>query len=353
MSNVSSFLGVLFLLVFASAGVATAQPVARDPLPGERHFRNLRQLTFGGQNAEAYFSPDGQRLVFQSQRDSFACDQIFTMKTDGSDVRLISSGKGRTTCSFYLPDQRQVLYATTALGNPACPPPPDRSKGYVWELYPEYDIVVADTHGTAVLRLTDTPGYDAEAVVSPRGDKIVFTSMRNGDLDIYTMNLDGSDVRQLTDEIGYDGGPFFSPDGRQIVYRAYHPTTPEDVKEYKDLLGEHKIRPFRLQIMMMDLDGSHKRQLTHNRGTNFAPFVHPDGKHIIFSSNFEDTSRVPMNFDLYMMATDGSGIERITTSGTFDGFPMFSPDGKTLVFASNRNGTQPHETNVFITDWIP
>jgi TolB protein len=275
------------------------------------------------------------------------------MDLEGKNIRLLSTGKGRTTCSYFLPDGGHVLYASTHLADPACPPPPDRSKGYVWQLFPGYDIVTADTMGTITGRLTTTRGYDAEAVVSPKGDKIAFTSVRNGDLDIYTMDLDGGNVRQLTQEIGYDGGPFFSPDGKKIIYRAYHPSSEKELKEYRELLAEGKIRPFNLQIWVMDADGSHKQQLTFNTGTNFAPFFHPDGNQVIFSSNMDDTSAIPMNFDLYLMNLDGSKIRRITTNPTFDGFPMFSPDGTKLVFASNRNGTHPHETNVFIGDWIP
>jgi TolB protein len=327
----------------------------KDPLQwaGEKHLKNIRQLTFGGQNAEAYFSPDGNKLVFQSQRDTFRCDQIFMMNLDGSHVRLLSTGKGRTTCSYFFPDGAHILYSSTHLANPDCPPPPDFKNGYVWQLYPGYDIFMADTNGTIQQRLTNTDGYDAEAVVSPRGNKIVFTSLRNGDLDIYTMNLDGTDVKQLTDEVGYDGGPFFSPDGKKIVYRAYHPSTPSELKEYRGLLREQKIRPFHLQIWTMDSDGKHKRRITNNTGTNFAPYYLPDGKHIIFASNMDDTSKVPMNFDLYMINTDGTNLERVTTNPTFDGFPMFSPDGKKLAFASNRNASAPHETNVFIADWVP
>ncbi|MBI1807253.1 MAG: PD40 domain-containing protein [Ignavibacteria bacterium] len=320
-------------------------------LPGEKHLSNIRQLTFGGQNAEAYFSFDGKKLVFQSQRDSFQCDQIYTMNLDGSHVKLVSTGKGRTTCSYFLPDGAHVLYASTHLGNEQCPPSPDRKRGYVWSLYPSYDIFIADTNGTITKRLTDTPGYDAEAVISPIGDKIVFTSIRSGDLEIYSMNLDGSDVRQLTHELGYDGGPFFSPDGKKIVYRAYHPTTEREISDYKALLTEEKIKPMNLQIWLMDTDGSHKTRLTNNAAANFAPFMHPDGQHIIFASNMADTSRIPMNFDLYMIRTDGTHLERITYNETFDGFPMFSQDGQWLVFASNRHAKQPRETNIFLAEW--
>ncbi|HEY6192011.1 MAG TPA: hypothetical protein VI215_06745 [Bacteroidota bacterium] len=326
---------------------------ARQPDPNRReiHLSNIRQLTFGGQNAEAYFSPDGRKLVFQSTRDSLKCDQIFMMNTDGSGVKMLSTGKGRTTCSYFLPDGAHVLYASTHLAGDECPPKPDRKKGYVWSLYPSYDIFVADTSGRIAGRLTYAPGYDAEAVVSPRGDKIAFTSIRSGDLDIYTMNLDGSGITQLTHELGYDGGPFFSPDGKKIVYRAYHPKTPQETAEYKTLLAEEKIKPISLQIWVMDADGSRKRQLTENTGANFAPFMHPDGKRVIFSSNMADTSKVPMNFDLYTVGIDGTGLERITFSEYFDGFPMFSPDGRSLVFASGRGGKEPWEINIFIAEW--
>lgn len=335
----------------AAIALCLGQPNAAAQRSDEPHLRNLRQLTSGGQNAEAYFSFDGRKLVFQSKRDTFECDQIFTMNLDGSDVKLVSTGKGRTTCSYFLPDGAHILYASTHLDDEHCPPAPDRSKGYVWKLYPGYDLFVADTAGHLTGRLTDSPGYDAEAVVSPRGDKIAFTSIRSGDLEIYTMNLDGTDVRQLTHQLGYDGGPFFSPDGKKIVYRAYHPATTPDSVEYRVLLAEQKIRPMNLQIWMMDADGSNKVQITHNAAANFAPSFFPDGKRIIFASNMADTSRVPMDFDLYSVRLDGSGLERITSAKGFDGFPMFTPDGKKLVFASGRNSSSLFETNIFIADW--
>jgi len=342
------------LLIIASvvlAGTLYSRQSDSVSQPPEIHLANVRQLTFGGQNAEAYFSPDGRKLVFQSQRDSLKCDQIFMMNTDGSGVKMLSTGKGGTTCSYFMPDGAHVLYASTHLAGDECPPKPDRKKGYVWALHPSFDIFVADTNGHLTGRLTDTLGYDAEAVVSPKGDKIAFTSIRSGDLEIYTMNTDGSGVKQLTHELGYDGGPFFSADGKKIVYRAYHPKTERAITEYKGLLAEEKIKPISLQIWVMDEDGSHKRQLTDNTGANFAPFMHPDGEHVIFSSNMADTSRVPMNFDLYTVKTDGTGLRRITFSEYFDSFPMFSPDGKSLVFASGRHAKKPWEINIFIADW--
>jgi Tol biopolymer transport system component len=348
---------VIVMIITGAAKTASAQaqtPVhSNDSLifSGEKHLHNVRQITSQGINAEAYLSPDDTRLVFQSTRDTFHCDQIYTMNLDGSNVRLVSTGGGRTTCSYFLPDGAHVLYASTHLGGAACPPTPDRKKGYVWGLYPTYDIFVADTNGTITKRLTDTPGYDAEAVVSPAGDRIAFTSIRSGDLDIYSMKMDGSDIKQLTNELGYDGGPFYSSDGKRIVYRAYHPSSEAEKTEYKALLAEEKIRPINLQICMMDADGSNKVQLTTNRGTNFAPFMLPDGKRVIFSSNMADTSASALNFDLYLVNTDGSGLERVTWCGGFNSFPMFTKDGKTLVFESTRKGKSRYDINVFVAEW--
>lgn len=319
--------------------------------PEEVNLKNIKQLTFGGQNAEAYFSFDEQKIVFQATEGNLKCDQIFIMDIDGQGKKMVSSGKGRTTCAYFLPDGKHILYASTHLGGDECPQEPDRKKGYVWGLFPTYDIFVADTNGKIVKQLTNTPGYDAEAVVSPIGDKIVFTSIRNGDLDIYSMNLDGSDVKQLTNELGYDGGPFYSWDGKKIVYRAYYPKTPKDTAEYLELLKVQMIKPLNLQIMIMDADGSNKQQITNNNAANFAPFWHPDGKHIIFSSNMADSSKVPMNFDLYMINIDTKELTRITYSPVFESFPMFTHDGKKLIFASNRNAKLRGETNVFIADF--
>jgi Tol biopolymer transport system component len=316
--------------------------------PGERRLANLRQLTFGGENAEAYFSFDGAWLSFQSTREGIACDQIFVMRTDGSDARMISSGKGRTTCAYFMPGGRTVLYASTHLGGDACPPRPDFSRGYVWALYPDYDIFVQDLKSGMLTRLTSTPGYDAEATVAPNGKQIVFTSVRDGDLDLYSMKLDGTDVRRLTNEPGYDGGAFYSPDSTMIVFRASRPEG-EALDRYKELLGRGLIEPRALEIFVMNADGTRKRQVTRNGAANFAPYFTPDGKRIIFSSNLADPKG--RNFDLYLVNLDGTGLERVTYNDTFDGFPMFSPDGKKLVFSSNRLAGKPGDTNVFIADW--
>jgi len=318
-------------------------------MPEEKHLRNLKQLTFGGENAEAYFSADGQQLIFQSTRDGHQCDQIYTMNVDGSNVRLISTGDGRTTCSYFFPNGRRVLYSSTYLGEKNCPPRPDFSKGYVWAVYPTFDIFTARPDGSDLKQLTTTTGYDAETTISKDG-KLVFTSMRDGDLDIYTMDRNGKHVRRLTNELGYDGGPFWSYDGKQIVYRAYHPQTEKEKSDYLALLKQNLIHPTTLEIWVMNADGSNKRQVTRNGKANFGPYFFPDGKRVIFASNMDDPKG--RNFDLYVINVDGTGLERITFNETFDGFPMFSPDGRKLVFASNRNAKIRGDTNVFIADWV-
>jgi len=339
----------VFLIVFASARPPQTPGQAVSALPQEKHLRNLRQLTFGGENAEAYFSANGRKLTFQSTRDKRQCDQIYTMNIDGSDVRMVSNGSGRTTCAYFQPNGKRVLYSSTHLGSKECPPRPDYSKGYVWAVYPSFDIFTAKPDGSDVKQLTTTPGYDAETTIAKNG-KLVFTSMRDGDLDIYTMDANGKNVRRLTSELGYDGGPFWSYDGKQIVYRAHHPQSPRDKADYVDLLKQNLIRPTTLEIWVMKADGSKKRQVTRNGKANFAPYFFPDGKRLIFASNFADPKG--RDFDLYTINVDGTGLERITYHETFDGFPMFSPDGRKLVFASNRNAQNRGDTNIFIADWV-
>lgn len=319
---------------------------------GEKHLKNIKQLTFGGENAEAYFSFDGKRLIFQSKRGDLGCDQIFTMNVDGSNVRMISNGEGRTTCSYFFKGNKRVLYASTHGGSRECPPAADMSQGYVWAVYPDYDIYTADVDGKNIKKLTNTPGYDAEATVSPDGKKIVFTSERDGDLDLYTMDIDGKNVKRLTDAVGYDGGAFFSPDNKQIVYRRSTPLTPADIARYKDLLARHLIVPVVFEIWVMNADGTNKRQITNLASGSFAPYFTPDGKRIIFCTNYFATDARKRNFDLALINLDGTGLERVTFNETFDGFPMFSPDGKKLVFASNRNAAKTGDTNVFIADWV-
>jgi Tol biopolymer transport system component len=345
------------LLAAAGTLVLLARPLAGTPQsapppsvgPREPNLANIRQLTFSGENAEAYFSADDRRLIFQGHDGADKCDQIYTMEVAGGQPRLVSTGQGRTTCAYFFPAGGRILYSSTHLAGAACPPKPDYSRGYVWPL-DDYDIFAAAMDGSSLLRLTTTPGYDAEATISRDGRKIVFTSVRDGDLEIYTMDAGGGNVRRLTNQPGYDGGAFFSFDGRQIVYRADHPADPKQVEDFRGLLRDGLVRPTKLELFVMNADGSNQRQVTRNGAANFAPFFHPDGKRIIFSSNMGDPQG--REFDIYLIDTDGAGLKRITSSAGFDGFPMFSSDGKRLVFASNRNAAKVGDTNIFIADWV-
>jgi Tol biopolymer transport system component len=322
--------------------------------PGETHLANIRQLTFGGENAEAYWSADGTRLIFQSTRPPYACDQIFVVDLEGDDAepKLVSTSEGRATCAYFFPDGERILYSSTHLGAKDCPRRPDMSKGYVWALYPDYDIFTARADGTDLRRLTDVYGYDAEATISTDGKKIVFTSTRDSDLDIYSMNADGSGVKRLTVAIGYDGGPFYSDDGGWIVYRAAHQTKAEEIESFRSLLSRFLIRPRSLEIRVMRADGSDDRQVTNLGAASFAPYFFRGGHgRIIFASNKNDPRG--RNFDLFVVNADGTDLTQITMSPTFDSFPMFSPDGKKLVFCSNRHNARPGETNVFVADWVP
>ena len=343
------YLTFVFLLVLVVSAAAQQPSLTFE---GEKRITNVRQLTFGGENAEAYFSYDSKRLIFQSKRDGRKCDQIYTMNLDGSNVKMVSTGKGRTTCAFFHKNGKRIIYSSTHEASDECPPVPDFSEGYVWPIYPTYDIYSANADGKSLKRLTDSPSYDAEATISPDGKTIVFTSTRDGDLNIYTMDINGRNVKQLTNGLGYEGGAFFSPDGKQIVYRAYHPKTEEEIARYKDRLANNLIEPANFEIWVMNVDGSNKRQVTKLGAASFAPFFTPDGKAIIFSTNYFDKSPRKRNFDLALVNVDGTGLEQVTFNPTFDGFPMFSPDGKKLVFASNRNNAKEGDTNVFIADWV-
>ncbi len=348
----------------ATAEAASDYDPATDSLrfTGEVHLRNIRQLTFGGNNAEAYWSFDDDQLVFQSdwsQINSQGCDQIFVMNADGSALdggeqyRLVSTGTGRTTCSYFMPDGR-VLYGSTHEGALECPAPPEAAQGrYLWPIYDTYDIYAANSDGSDPQLLIGGEGYDAEATVSPDGRYVIFTSTRSGDLDLWRYEVETGDLLQLTDEVGYDGGAFFSRDSQKIVWRASRPTG-EDAEVYKTLLADGLVEPGELNLFVADADGSNAQQVTDMLGANWAPFFHPSGEKIIFASNFESVGGGRPIFAIYMVNTDGTGLTQITQSNTFDAFPMFSFDGTKLVFASNRNvsRTPTRDTNIFVADWI-
>jgi len=346
------------LALTATCSLAHAQETT-DTLtyPQEtKHLSNMKQLTFGGDNAEAYWSYDNKMLCFQSNNPAWGlqCDQIFYMSAEDGTYdqkpKMVSNGKGRTTCSYFMPDNKHILFASTFEGGDDCPSEPSKENGsYIWMLYPEFDIYVADLTGNITKKLTNTPGYDAEATISPKGDKIVFTSMRTGDPELFTMNLDGSDVKQITHDLGYDGGAFFSPDGKQIIFRASRPKTEAEVEKYKKLLSQNMVEPMAMELFICNVDGSNLRQITHLGGANWAPYMTPDGKKVLFSTNHHSKRGFP--FNIFSINIDGTGLEQITFDNTFDSFPMFSPDGKKLVFGSNRHNGGTRDTNVFIADW--
>jgi len=313
------------------------------------HIDGLKQLTHGGQNAEAYWSPDGKRLIFQSTRDTTECDQIYIMDADGSNLHMVSTGKGVTTCGYFLGDGKQIVYASTHADGPACPPRADRSKGYVWAVYPGFDIYLADDHGVIIKKLTDTPGYDAEATINWKNNKIIYTSLASGDLELWTMNPDGSDKKRLTNTEGYDGGPVFSRDGTKMAWRAFHPDTPEKTQTYRELLKENLTAPMKMELWVANADGSNAKQVTNFGCASFAPTFTPDGKKLLFSSNKQKCDS--RDFELYMINADGSGLEQVTSYGGFTSFPEFSPDGKKVVFVSSYQGTGNYEFNIFTADW--
>lgn len=326
--------------------------------PDEKHLQNIRQLTFGGDNAEAYFSFDDQRLVMQitNPEMGIACDQIYVadIPAAGDETFVldrVSTGTGRTTCSYFMPGDKEIIFASTHAADAACPPVPDRNKirKYVWPIYSSFELYISNVDGSNTRRLTNNDSYDAEATLSPKKDKIVFTSTRNGDLDLYVMDVDGSNLIQITDELGYDGGAFFSPDGSQLIFRASRPQTEEEKTEYTDLLAQGLVAPTQMELYVCNIDGSDMKQITQLGKANWAPFFHPSGEKIIFSSNHASGGRT---FNLFMINVDGSGLEQITYDETFDAFPMFSYDGTKLVFASNRNNGGTRSTNVFIADWV-
>jgi len=313
------------------------------------HLSGFSQLTHGGQNAEAYWSPDGKRLIFQTTRPPYDCDQIFIMNADGTDQHLVSTGKGRTTCGYFLPDSKHIVYGSTHLAGDACPAPPDRSKGYVWPVFTGYDIVEATDAGKIEKRLTDAPGYDAEATVNWKTGNIVYTSMASGDLDLWTMKTDGSGKKQITKSPGYDGGAVYSRDGKMLVWRAGYPKNTEQMAKYKELLAENVTTPMKMELMVANADGSNQKTLTDFGCASFAPTFTPDGKKILFSSNKQECDS--RKFELYLINVDGTGLEQVTKLGGFTSFPEFSPDGKTLVFCSDKDAKERYEFNIFTAKW--
>ncbi len=338
------------------AFVLTAQSMANWPNwraipanPAETHIEDVRQLTFGGQNAEGYWSADGSKIIYQTRQPEYPDEQIFTMNADGSGKKLVSTGKGRCTCSYFLPDMSGIVFSSTHERNEGAQKPVDMSKGYVWMVNPDFAVYRANLDGSEVRPILKRNGYVAETTVAPNGKFITFTGGYDGDLDIYRANMDGTGIKKLTNTKGYDGGPFVSWDSKKIVFRRGLLASDQEVKDYEELLHQNLVRPSKLEIWIMDADGKNERQVTHLGAASFAPFLHPDGKRIIFSTNYGDPKG--REFDLWMINVDGSGLTQITKTPEFDGFPMWTRDGKKLVFASNRNGSVRGETNLFTARW--
>jgi len=329
----------LFLL--SSLSLLAQQPAS--------HFDHLKQLTEGGSNGESYWSPDSKRIIFQSTRDGRTCDQEYIMNADGSDQHLVSTGKGVTTCGYFTSDNQHIIYASTHEGGAACPAPPDRSKGYVWSIYPSFDIYLATDQGQIIKKLTDAPGYDAEGTINFKTKKMIYTSLASGDLELWTMNEDGSGKKRITNTEGYDGGAVFSHDGRKMVWRAYHPDTPEKISQYRELLKENLTTPMKMELFVANADGSNAKQITNFGCASFAPTFTPDNRKILFASNKNKCDSGL--FDLFLINPDGTGLEQVTDYGKFTSFPEFSPDGKYLIFASSYKSKGNYEFNIFRADW--
>lgn len=357
------------ILLMLSFGLPSSDSTMHQPgaiendtiqYPEETHFKNVRQLTFGGDNAEAYWSYDGKWLVFQrtNVKEGLPCDQIYIGKVpekkgEKFEYKLVSTGKGRTTCPFFTKDGKHIIYASTHLGSSDCPPVPDRAKygnKYIWPLYESYDIFMADLDGKIVKQLTSAKGYDAEATLSPDGKKMVYTSDKDGDLELYIMDLATGSEKRVTSIPGYDGGAWFSPNGKKIIWRASRPKTDTEIKEYKELLAGHMVAPTNMEVWVANADGTDARQVTSYGQANWAPAYMPDSKRIIFASNHEYKRGFP--FNLYTINEDGSDLKKISRDKGFDAFPMFSPNGKKIVFCSNRNNGGTRDTNIFIADWV-
>ena len=353
------------LLLMASCGnsskISDSGTTQTDTLryADETHLKNIQQLTFGGDNAEAYWSYDGKYLVFQKSnpKEGINCDQIFigkvpTKKGERFNYKMVSTGKGRTTCAYFTKDGKHIIYASTHLGSVDCPPVPDRSKygnKYIWPLYSSFDIFMADLDGNIVKQLTNSSSYDAEGTISPDGKKMIYTSTKDGDIELYIMDLATGAEKRITNTLGYDGGAWFSPDGTKLIWRASRPKTDAEIKEYKDLLKEDLVAPTNMEVWVANADGSNARQVTSYGQANWAPTYMPDSRHIIFASNHEYKRGFP--FNLYTINEDGTNLQKISRDKGFDAFPMFSPNGKKIVFSSNRNNGGTRDTNVFIADW--
>jgi len=316
---------------------------------GEDHLTKIKQLTREGENKKASFAPNNEKIIFQAMRDNLRCDAIYSMKRDGSEINLLSSGKGIAVSAKIAPDNESIIYSSTHKVDYQCPQRPEFSLDYVWSLYRDYDVFVSDSFGGSTKRLTRTEDYDGNASYSPTGNRVVFTSNRSGDLELYLMNSDGSNVKQLTKAVGYDGDAVFSPDGKYIVWRASRPKG-NDLDEYRYQLSQGLLRAGKFELFLLKLGSKRAVRLTNNGATNFSPSFDPQSSKVIFSSNMSQDDG--LNYDLYTVDIKTRKLERITYYSGFDGYPVFSSDGKKLLFTSSRNFRYKAETNIFTVDWV-
>jgi Tol biopolymer transport system component len=330
------------------AGSSTAPALSAEEVTRleSQHLKAIRQVTYGLARAgEGYFSPDGRSIIFQavphfpasiyhrSKPDEDGYQIFLAELNENAAAKLVSTGKGRCTCSFFHPNGKSILFASTHLSpsdEAERPKGPaySRTARYRWEFPESMDIFAADLDGHGLVRLTDAPGYDAEGSYSPDGSQIVFTSFRDGDAEIYIMNADGTNARRITRAKGYDGGPFFSPDGKRIIYRSD--------RRNNDLL----------QIYINNPEGTAERALTSNEFVNWGPFWHPDCRHIVYATSKHGHS----NYEIYLMDVDTGREERITYHEGFDGLPVFNPDGKRLMWTSSGR-TDDRKSQLFIADF--
>jgi dipeptidyl aminopeptidase/acylaminoacyl peptidase len=342
--------GALLTIVLLAVAPAHQPDLVRSLAPadslirrGETHFAHLWRATWDGQNACPRWSPDGDVLVLEIGRKG--CGQVY-LAAAGHQALLASEGTGLATSPALLGRCDALVFSATPASPDSCHPSANRWHDEKWPLYAESHLFVRAKG--EVHQLTKDPGA-VECNASPNGKQIVYTATPAIDPELYVMNADGTNVRRLTVDQGYDGAGCFSPDGKSICYQAYHPREETERAEFVDLLAKHQVSSARLDIWVMQADGSGRGQVTDLEATSMEPSFTPDNKRIIFSSDYQDAPG--RQFDLYITKLDGGTPEKITNDPSPDCFPMFSPNGRYLAFTSGRGSAKPGAQDVFIAEW--